>query len=278
MRLVINNNAENVGKWAAIYIAKKINNFVPTEEKKHIVLGLPTGSTPLATYKELINLHKAGLVSFKNVVSFNMDEYVGLDRNHEQSYYTFMHENFFNHIDIDKANTNILDGMATDLEAECERFEEKIKSYGGIDLFMGGVGEDGHIAFNEPGSSLVSRTRIKTLTEETRIVNSRFFDGDVNQVPKLSLTVGVGTIMDAKEVMILITGAKKARALKHGVEGYVNHFWTITALQQHRKGIIVCDDDATLELKVGTVKYYKDIEKENVDNVKNLDELKALVK
>ena len=130
---------------------------------------------------------------------------------------------------------------------------------------MGGIGPDGHIAFNEPGSSLASRTRVKSLTTDTIIANSRFFGGNIDLVPKRALTVGVGTIMDAQEVMILANGHNKARALCHAVEGSVNHMWTISVLQMHPKGIIICDDAATVELKVGTVNYFKDIEKENLD-------------
>ena len=144
-------------------------------------------------------------------------------------------------------------------------YEEKIKSYGGIDLFMGGIGPDGHIAFNEPGSSLSSRTRQKTLTTDTIIANSRFFDNDVNKVPKTALTVGVGTVLSAREVMIIVNGHNKARALYHAVEGPVMQMWTISALQMHEKGIIVCDDAATEELKVGTYRYFKDIEAEHLD-------------
>ena len=135
----------------------------------------------------------------------------------------------------------------------------------GIDLFMGGIGPDGHIAFNEPGSSLSSRTRQKTLTTDTIIANSRFFDNDVNKVPKTSLTVGVGTVLSAREVMIIVNGHNKARALYHAVEGPVMQMWTISALQMHEKGIIVCDDAATAELKVGTYRYFKDIEAEHLD-------------
>lgn len=227
-------------------------------------MGLPTGSTPIGTYKELIKLHKAGKVSFANVITFNMDEYVGIPENHPQSYHTFMWENFFSHIDIKKENVNILNGNAADLEAECAAYEAKIKKVGGIHLFMGGIGPDGHIAFNEPCSSLASRTRVKTLTMDTIIANSRFFDNDINKVPKTALTVGVGTIMDSKEVIIIVNGHGKARALQNGIEGAVSHMWTISALQTHPKGIIVCDEDATAELKVSTYKYFKDIEKNNL--------------
>ncbi|HPX47704.1 MAG TPA: glucosamine-6-phosphate deaminase, partial [Treponemataceae bacterium] len=166
--------------------------------------------------------------------------------------------------DIEPANINILNGMAGDSEAECARYEEKIRSYGRINLFLGGVGADGHIAFNEPGSSLTSRTRQKTLTQDTIIMNSRFFGGDPEQVPTKALTVGVGTITDAEEVVILATGYTKARALHHAVEEGVNHMWTISILQMHPRAIIVCDEDATDELRVGTVRYFKDIEAKNV--------------
>lgn len=259
MRLVPLDNADQVSKWSARYIADKINAFQPTAEKP-FVLGLPTGGTPQKTYQELIKLYQAGEVSFKYVVTFNMDEYVGLPPEHPESYHAFMHRNFFDHIDIQPQNINLLNGMADDVDAECERYEAKIKSYGKIDLFMGGVGVDGHIAFNEPASSLGSRTRIKTLTEDTLIANSRFFNNDVNQVPKFALTVGVGTLLDAEEVLILVTGYNKALALQACVEGPVNHFWTISALQLHRRSIVVCDEPATQELKVKTVKYFKQLE------------------
>ncbi len=265
MRLIIQNNYDECSVWVANHIATRIRDFSPTS-KKPFVLGLPTGSTPLGTYKALIDLYKAGKVSFENVVTFNMDEYVGLPKDHPQSYYHFMWENFFNHIDIKKENVHILDGMARDLDAECEAYEKAIRNYGGINLFLGGVGVDGHIAFNEPGSSLSSRTRVKTLTRDTIVVNSRFFGGDVSQVPTTSLTVGVGTIMDSKEVLVLITGHNKARALSHAVEQGITQMWTISCLQMHQKAVIICDDDATDELKVGTVKYFKDIESENLDN------------
>jgi glucosamine-6-phosphate deaminase len=216
-------------------------------------------------YKELIKLYKEGKVSFKNVVTFNMDEYVNIPENHLESYHSFMWNNFFSHIDITKENVNILNGNAADLKAECAAYEEKIKTLGGVNLFVGGIGPDGHIAFNEPGSSLASRTRVTALTYDTIIANSRFFDGDVNKVPKTALTVGVGTVMDADEVLIIVNGHNKARALRHAIEEGVNHMWTISALQLHPKGIIVCDDEATSELKVGTVKYFKDVESANLD-------------
>ena len=263
MRLIIEPNYELVSKWAANYVARRINDFCPNESKP-FVLGLPTGSSPLGMYKELIKLNGQKLVSFKNVITFNMDEYVNLPQDHPESYHCFMWNNFFSHIDIPRENVNILDGNAKDLQAECEKYEEKMKKVGGIQLFVGGIGPDGHIAFNEPGSSLSSRTRVKTLTQDTIIANSRFFGGDVNKVPKTALTVGVGTVMDAKEVIIIVNGHNKARALMNAVEGSVNHLWTISALQLHPRGIIVCDEDAVIELKYGTVKYFKDIESANL--------------
>ncbi|WP_354623553.1 glucosamine-6-phosphate deaminase [Psychromonas sp. MME2] len=266
MRLIPLKKSTDVGLWSARHIVNAINKFAPTAEKP-FVLGLPTGGTPLATYKRLIEMHKAGEVSFANVVTFNMDEYVGIEPSHPESYYSFMHNNFFNHIDIKPENINLLNGLAEDLEAECLRYEEKIKSYGKINLFMGGIGEDGHIAFNEPGSSLASRTRIKTLTPHTRQVNSRFFDNDIDQVPKLALTIGVATLLDAAEVLILVCGFNKAQAVAAAVEGSVNHLWTVSALQLHAKAIIACDQDATMELKVKTLKYFSELEVENVNKL-----------
>lgn len=264
MRLIIQSDYEAMSKWAAYYVASCINYANPTPEKP-FVLGCPTGSSPLGLYRHLIQLNKEGKVSFKNVITFNMDEYCGLPETHEQSYHSFMWTNFFNHIDIPHENVNILNGNAEDLEEECRRYEEKIEAVGGIDLFMGGVGPDGHIAFNEPSSSLASRTRIKTLTRDTIIANSRFFNNNVDLVPKTALTVGVGTVMSARKVMILASGHNKARALKHGIEDGVCQMWTISALQLHRSAIIIADEAACEELKVGTYKYFKDIESANLE-------------
>ncbi|MDO6581116.1 glucosamine-6-phosphate deaminase [Photobacterium sp. 2_MG-2023] len=266
MRLIPLNNANEVGLWSAHYIVDRINKFKPTADRP-FVLGLPTGGTPLTTYKRLIELYNAGEVSFRHVVTFNMDEYVGLSSDHPESYRSFMFNNFFNHIDIQEENINLLNGNTDDHQAECKRYEDKIKSFGKIHLFMGGVGNDGHIAFNEPASSLASRTRIKTLTEDTRIANSRFFDGDITQVPKYALTIGVGTLLDAEEVMILVTGHNKAQALEAAVEGCVNHLWTVSALQLHPKSLIVCDAPATQELKVKTVRYFQELEAENIKHL-----------
>ena len=259
MRVIIEPDYQKLSQWAANYVASKINAANPTPEKP-FVLGCPTGSSPLGMYKALIELNKQGKVSFQNVVTFNMDEYVGLPEDHPESYHTFMWKNFFNHIDIKKENVHILNGNATDLEAECANYEKQIAEIGGIDLFMGGIGPDGHIAFNEPFSSFLSRTRVKTLTTDTRIANARFFGGDPDKVPALALTVGVATVMSAREVMILANGYAKARALKEAVEGAVSQQWPISALQTHPKGMIICDEASTVELKVGTYRYFKDIE------------------
>ena len=234
MRVVIQENYDNMSKWTANYIAAKIKAH---KEDRPFVLGLPTGSSPIGVYNELVRMYKAGEISFKNVVTFNM-------------------------VDVPKENINILNGMAEDLEAECAAYEAKIASYGGIDLFLGGIGVDGHIAFNEPGTSLASRTGLRKLTRDTRIVNSRFFDNDPEKVPAYALCTGVATIMDAKEVIIEISGHNKARAMAHVIEGGISQMWTCSCLQMHENAIIACDEPACDELKVGTYKFYLDIEKD----------------
>jgi glucosamine-6-phosphate deaminase len=264
MRLIIQPNYDRISEWVAYYVAARIKEYAPNKGRK-FVLGLPTGSSPLGMYRKLIELNKSGYVSFQHVVTFNMDEYVGLPEDHNQSYHYFMHSNFFDQIDIDPDNINILNGNADDLEEECKLYESKIQSAGGIMLFVGGIGPDGHIAFNEPASSLGSLTRVKTLTMDTVIANSRFFDNDVEKVPKTALTVGVKTVLDSEEILVIISGYAKARALAKVVEEGVNHMWTVSALQLHPKSTIVCDEASTVELKVGTVNYFKDIEENNLD-------------
>ena len=263
MRLIIEPNYDLMSQWAANYVVERINAAKPTKEKP-FVLGLPTGSSPIGMYRALVKAYQEGKVSLKNVLTFNMDEYVGLPEEHPESYHSFMFSNLFNHIDCPKENIHILNGNAKDLAAECAHYEQMIAEAGGIDLFLGGIGPDGHIAFNEPGSSLCSRTRHKKLTTDTISANSRFSDNHINKVPKTALTVGVGTVMAAKEVMILVNGHAKCRALQAAVEGSVNHMWTISALQMHQHGIIVADDAACEELKVGTYRYFKDIERNNL--------------
>lgn len=259
MKVIIRNNSKEGSLWAAHYIADKINAKAKVSDKP-FVLGLCTGSTPIETYKELIRMVKDGEVSFKNVISFNMDEYVGLPKSHPESYYSFMHKNLFDSIDEPAENIHILNGNAPDLNAECEAYEKAIEATGGFDLFLGGIGEDGHIAFNEPFSSLQSRTRIVTLTEDTRVVNSRFFDNDPSKVPAQALSVGVATVTGSKEVVILAFGPKKARAIADAIEGPCCHKCTVSALQNHPCGIIVCDEASAGELKVNSYRYFKAVE------------------
>ncbi|KAK1538901.1 glucosamine-6-phosphate isomerase [Colletotrichum costaricense] len=257
MRLIIRPDSASASAHVAHYILDRIRTFEPTPEKP-FVLGLPTGSSPIQIYEILVAEHKAGRISFQDVITFNMDEYVGLPQTHPESYHSFMFRHFFSHVDIKPENVHILDGNAPDLDAECASYEEKIRAAGGIDLFLGGVGPDGHIAFNEPGSSLASRTRVKTLAMDTIRANARFFGGDLNKVPQMALTVGVQT---AREVVIIVNGASKSIALQKAIEGGVNHMWTLSCLQLHPYSMIVADEDATLELQVKTVKYFKSIEK-----------------
>ncbi|KAJ1647885.1 Glucosamine-6-phosphate isomerase (Glucosamine-6-phosphate deaminase) (GNPDA) (GlcN6P deaminase) [Coemansia erecta] len=259
MRLIIREDPKAVAYYTANYVRQRINEFKPTRNRP-FVLGLPTGSTPVEVYWHLVDFYKRGEVSFRNVITFSMDEYVGLPRSHPESYCSFMHRHLYDHINLRPENIHMLDGNAEDLAAECQRYEEKIKEVGGIELFLGGIGPDGHIAFNEPGSSLESVTRVKTLAYETVLANARFFGGDVNKVPKLALTVGVGTVRAAREVLLIITGAHKAVALAKCIEEGVNHMWTVSVIQLHPSAMVVCDEDATLELHVKTVRYFKSIE------------------
>lgn len=259
MKVIIRQNSAEGSLWAAHYIAAKIKEKA-ARTSEPFVIGLCTGSTPIETYAELIRMVKAGELSFKNVISFNMDEYVGLPVEHPESYHSFMFRNLFDKIDEPRENIHILNGLAEDLEAECEEYEKAIVRAGGFDLFFGGIGEDGHIAFNEPFSSLSSRTRVVTLTDDTIRVNSRFFDNDPNLVPKQALSVGVATVLSAAEVIVLATGPKKARAIQQSVEGPMTHMITVSALQNHPDGIIVVDDAAAGELKVNSYNYFKAVE------------------
>ncbi|PHH78922.1 hypothetical protein CDD83_3923 [Cordyceps sp. RAO-2017] len=222
MRLIIRDDAHEASAYVANYIVDRIKAFNPTSYNP-FVLGLPTGSSPQGVYRILVDKYKAGEISFENVVTFNMDEYVGIPRDHGESYHSFMWKHFFSHVNIHPSNVHILDGNAPNLEAECVAYEEAIKDAGGIDLFLAGIGEDGHIAFNEPGSSLASRTRVKTLAYDTILANSRFFDGDVAKVPRMALTVGVQTVLEAREVVVIILGQRKSLALQRCIEQGVNH-------------------------------------------------------
>ena len=242
---------DNVGFLTASYIKNRINTFVPTAEKPFFVLALPTGGTSIDLYKNLVRFNQENVLSFERVVTFNLDEYVGLPITHPQSYHSFMFNNFFNHIKINKEQINILNGNAENLEKECLAYEEKIKYYGGIDLFLGGVGQNGHIAFNEPSSAFDSKTRVVDLTQNTIAANSRFFGGDISLVPTRALTMGLGTIMEAKEAVIMATGPKKSQALYHAFEDKPNINWPITVLQKHPRAFVVADKFATAEISSG---------------------------
>lgn len=241
MLLRITDSYEAMSKEAATIVADRIRR------KPNLVLGLATGSTPLGLYKELIRMHKEEGLSFAKVTTFNLDEYVGLPRTHDQSYYYFMWENLFKHIDIDPRYIHVPDGMASDVEAHCEWYDNEIKKWGGIDLQILGIGANGHIAFNEPGSSLGSRTRIKTLTEQTIKDNARFFKS-MDEVPRLAITMGIGTIMEAKEVILLANKASKADAIKAAVEGPITHMVPASIIQMHRKAYVIIDKEAASKL------------------------------
>ncbi|EPQ25745.1 uncharacterized protein PFL1_06612 [Pseudozyma flocculosa PF-1] len=260
MRCIIRDTPDAVGRYSGDYVAARIQAHFASSDRR-FVLGCPTGSTPLATYRRLVQLYDEGRLSFRNVVTFNMDEYVGLPRDHPQSYHSFMWRHFFSHIDIQPCNVHILDGTAPDLVAECEAYERAIAEAGGIDLFLAGAGSDGHVAFNEPGSSLASRTRIKTLARDTIAANSRFFDDDPAQVPRMALTVGVQTVLDAREVVVLVVGQHKAEALRRCIEDGVSHMNTVSCVQLHPNPMVVSDEDAASELRVRTYRYFKDIER-----------------
>ncbi len=242
---------DNIGFLTASYVKNRIKSFVPTKSKQYFVLALPTGGTAVNLYKNLVRFHKEGL-SFDKVVTFNLDEYAGLPENHPESYHSFMAKNFFDHIKIPKEQVNILNGNALNLEQECKIYEQKIENYGGIDLFLGGIGRNGHIAFNEPGSAFDSKTRVVDLTPNTISANARFFNNDITQVPTRALTMGLATIMSAKEIIIMATGSKKSQALYHAFEDKQSTTWPVTVLQKHPRTFIIADKAATTELSKTT--------------------------
>ena len=242
---------DNIGFLTASYVRNRIKSFVSTGSKPYFVLALPTGGTAVDLYKHLVQFHKEGL-SFDKVVTFNLDEYIGLPENHPESYHSFMAKNLFDHIKISKEQVNILNGNAANLEQECANYEEKIKNYGGIDLFIGGIGQNGHIAFNEPGSNFDSKTRVVDLAPNTISANARFFNGDISLVPTRALTMGLGTIMSAKEIIIMATGPKKAQALYHAFEDKQTTAWPVTVLQKHPRTFIISDKTAAAEISKTT--------------------------
>lgn len=242
MLVIIKENYQQMSIEAAKQVASLIR------KKPDCVIGFATGSTPLGLYKELIRMHKEEGLDFSKVVSFNLDEYVGLPPNHPESYHFFMWENLFKHININPSNVHIPMGMAEDIDAFCEWYEQKIIYHSGIDLQILGIGSNGHIAFNEPGSSLGSRTRIKTLDEKTRLDNARFFNS-MDEVPKYAITMGVGTIMEAKRLLLLANGFKKAEAIRATVEGPIMAKYPATIVQLHRYATVIIDKEAASKLE-----------------------------
>lgn len=242
MEVIITKNYDEMSKVAAEIIRRQIVS------KPNSVLGLATGGTPVGTYKELVRMHKEEGLDFSKVITFNLDEYVGLPPSHEQSYHYFMWDNLFKHVNINPENVHIPAGITTDFDAFCQWYEAEIKKAGGIDLQLLGIGGDGHIAFNEPGSSLTSRTRVVTLFEQTIKDNARFFKS-IDEVPKFAVTMGVGTIMEARTLLLIANGKKKAKVCAEFIEGPVTSMVTASALQLHPNAIVVLDEEAASELK-----------------------------
>ena len=242
MLVIVKENYDEMSKEAAKRVAALIR------KKPDAVIGFATGSTPIGLYKELIRMHKEEGLDFSKITTFNLDEYVGLPPEHPESYHYFMWENLFKHVNVDPRSVHIPHGMADDIDAFCEWYEERIKQAGGIDLQILGIGANGHLAFNEPGSSLGSRTRIKTLTEKTRRDNARFFDNDINKVPKYAITMGIGTIMEARELLLLASGENKADAIKATVEGPITAMVPATIVQMHRRAVLIIDKEAGSKL------------------------------
>ena len=243
MEVFVYKQYEEMSKTAAQEVADVLN------AKPNAVLGMATGSTPLGVYQELVKMHERGEIDFSHVTTFNLDEYVGLPITHAQSYHRFMHENFFRHINIPAQNIHIPSGTTTNYRAFCEWYEKRIEECGGIDLQILGIGSDGHIAFNEPGSSLSSRTRLKTLAKQTIDDNARFFDRP-EDVPIYAITMGVGTIMEARQILMLANGVKKADAVAAAVEGPVTAMITASALQMHPNTKAFLDEAAASKLKM----------------------------
>ncbi|KAK6460186.1 glucosamine-6-phosphate isomerase [Scheffersomyces coipomensis] len=245
MRQVTFSSSDDASNYLAEYIIKKINDFQPTPTKPFI-LGLPTGSSPEGIYARLITANKQGRITFKNVITFNMDEYLGLPPTDLQSYHYFMFNKFFNHIDIPRQNINILNGLTTNVDQECANYEAKIKKYGRINLFLGGLGPEGHLAFNEKGSTRQSKTRKVSLVDSTIKANSRFFDNDCEKVPKFALSVGISTIIDnSDEICLIVLGENKNFALNKTINGKSSdENYPSSYLQDHHNVLIVCDNAA----------------------------------
>lgn len=243
MKVIIVGDKQAMGKTGAEIIAAGM------EAKATFVLGLATGSTPVPVYEELIRMHKQENLDFSTTITFNLDEYVGLEPTHAQSYRCFMNAKLFDHVNIAKNNTHVPDGMAADVDAHCEEFEGMIQDVGGIDCQVLGIGGNGHVGFNEPGSSLASYTREVDLTPETIQANARFFES-AEEVPKQAVTMGIGTILDAEMILIFASGANKAEAVAQALEGPVTAMVPASALQLHPNVIWVLTEDAASGLKV----------------------------
>lgn len=261
MEIIITQNYEEMSLRAAQLIAKQLLR------KPSSVLGLATGATPVGTYRELIRLYREEGLSFSQVVTFNLDEYVGLPPTHPQSYRYFMDQNLFEHINIPPGNIHVPYGHVDEVLEFCEWYEAEIARCGGIDIQLLGIGTDGHIAFNEPGSSLGSRTRLKTLTKETLQDNARFFDG-VDQVPRFAITMGVGTILEARNILLLASGRGKAEAVAQCIEGPVSAQVTASALQLHRNVHVILDAEAASQLE--RIDYYRWVYEQKSELAPNL--------
>ena len=242
MLVVIKKDYEEIGREAARMVARAVRS------KPEIVLGLATGSTPLGLYKELIALHRAGSLDFSRATGFNLDEYLGLPATHPQSFHHFMEHNFFSHINLSRQNIHIPDGtVSRDYDGYCARYEQSIKSAGGIDLQILGIGRNGHVGFNEPTSSLASRTRLKALSRETIEDNRHFFSSE-SEMPKCAITMGIGTILDSRRVLLLASGRSKAAAVAKAIEGPITSSVSASALQMHPDVTFIIDEDAAYSL------------------------------
>ncbi len=245
MRLILCDTADQVSDVASKQI---IAQYQARHKPRPFVLGLPTGGTPLKIYARLITAYQQQQIDFKNIITFNMDEYLGLSADHPASYAYYMQQHFFKHIDIPAEQTHLLNGITSDCEQTCQRYEDLIHQFGPINLMLGGLGVDGHLAFNEPGSPFDSRTRRVILSDSTRLSNSRFFNNTISQVPLAALTIGLGTLLEAEKIIIVVTGENKAKALRAALEGPITATCPASCLQRHPNAWIICDKAATQQL------------------------------
>lgn len=237
MKVIVTKNYDELSKVAANEMASVVKN------NPKAILGLATGGSPIGMYKELIKMNKEGEIDFSNVTTVNLDEYVGLSGDHPQSYRYFMNENLFNHINIDNKNTYVPNGLAKNIEEECKNYDNKIENLGGTDVQLLGIGNNGHIAFNEPDEDLVSGTHLTNLTQDTIQANARFFDS-IDEVPKTALTMGLGGIMKSKKIIVIASGESKAEAVKAMVNGKISTKMPASMLQMHRDVVVIVDEAA----------------------------------